>query len=88
MIHGRLEVRWIFSQQCHKRNTVEALANAFMENLNAIISHCLSPQAGGFTPSDFPLAGLNDKKLEKIANLLFGTQNLRIDGSIWPPGTS
>jgi microcystin synthetase protein McyA len=70
VIHGRLEVRWIFSQQCHKRNTVEALANAFMENLNAIISHCLSPQAGGFTPSDFPLAGLNDKKLEKIANLL------------------
>jgi hypothetical protein len=28
--------------------------------------HCLSPQAGGYTPSDFPKAKLKQKDLDKL----------------------
>ena len=30
------------------------------------IAHCLSPEAGGFTPSDFPLAGLDQAALDRL----------------------
>ena len=38
----------------HRRTTVERLAQGFLEALQALIVHCRSPEAGGFTPSDFP----------------------------------
>ena len=31
--------------------------------MRELIAHCLSPDAGGFTPSDFPLAGLDAREL-------------------------
>jgi hypothetical protein len=40
-----------------------------MEELRALIAHCLSPDAGGYTPSDFPLANLAQ---EQLNNLLTG----------------
>jgi microcystin synthetase protein McyA len=35
-----------------------------------LIDHCLSPEAGGFTPSDFPLADLDQQQLDQLANIL------------------
>jgi microcystin synthetase protein McyA len=31
-----------------------------------LIEHCLSPDAGGYTPSDFPVAQLNQQELDDI----------------------
>jgi len=31
-----------------------------------LIAHCQSPSAGGYTPSDFSLAKLDQKKLDRI----------------------
>jgi non-ribosomal peptide synthase protein (TIGR01720 family) len=36
-----------------------------MEALRAVIAHCTTPEAGGFTPSDFPLAQLDQEELDQ-----------------------
>jgi len=67
---GKLQLDWYYSKNIHQRSTIERLAQYFITELQAIISHCKSPHAGGFTPSDFKLAKMNQKKLDKIMNRL------------------
>lgn len=66
VVDGRLRMSWNYSENIHRRSTVEALAQHFDAALQGLIAHCLSPDAGGVTPSDFPLAGLDQNQLEKI----------------------
>jgi non-ribosomal peptide synthase protein (TIGR01720 family) len=63
---GRLQMFWTFSENVHQRTTVENLALQFIEELKSLIIHCLSPEAGAYTPSDFPQAKLDDEKLSGI----------------------
>ncbi len=62
----RLGFEWTFSENLHRRATVERLAQHYIRALRALIDHCLSSEAGGVTPTDFPLAKLNQKKLDKL----------------------
>jgi non-ribosomal peptide synthase protein (TIGR01720 family) len=71
---GRLGVRWTYSQNLHTPATISRLGEAFMGRLQTLIAHCLDPAAGGFTPSDFPLADLDGTELNKLAGLL-GSQD-------------
>jgi len=50
---GRLELDFEYSEALHERATIEALAAEFERTLVELIEHCLSPDAGGFTTSDF-----------------------------------
>ncbi|HKG14118.1 MAG TPA: condensation domain-containing protein, partial [Pyrinomonadaceae bacterium] len=70
VVAGRLTLGWAYSENVHRRQTVERLAGEFVAALRELISHCRQTQAGGFTPSDFPLARLNQAKLDKLASLL------------------
>jgi non-ribosomal peptide synthase protein (TIGR01720 family) len=70
---GQLYLQWVYSTQCHRQGTVERVARDFLETLQALIAQCHSPKAGGYIPSDFPLAGLNEQKLSKLAALLGDT---------------
>ncbi|WP_460207482.1 amino acid adenylation domain-containing protein [Scytonema sp. NUACC21] len=65
-----LHLNWTYSEKVHKRSTVEGLAQSFVAALQKLIAHCQSPEAGGFTPSDFPLAKLNEQKLSKLPTLI------------------
>ncbi|MGH7360682.1 MAG: condensation domain-containing protein, partial [Candidatus Methylomirabilales bacterium] len=67
---GRLQLQWTYSTRVHRRATVEHLAQGFLEALEALIAHCQSPEAGGFTASDFPLARLRAQTLNKLSVLL------------------
>jgi non-ribosomal peptide synthase protein (TIGR01720 family) len=69
---GRLRLDWTYSEAVHRRETVEALAGSFLRTLQELIEHCRSPEAGGFTPSDFPLAELDQAALERVAELIAG----------------
>src|SRR6185295_138292 len=60
----RLSVRG--SGQVHRRQTLEALAESFRQGLHALIGHCLSPGAGGYTPSDFPLLRIDPGELDLL----------------------
>ncbi|HEX8189934.1 MAG TPA: amino acid adenylation domain-containing protein, partial [Pyrinomonadaceae bacterium] len=63
---GRLRVAWEYSERVHRRQTVERLAESFLAELRALISHCLGAGAGGRTPSDFPLAALTQRQLDSL----------------------
>ena len=63
---GELEVEWIHHPAIHRRETIERVAQDFLAALRAIIAHCLSPSAGGRTPSDFPLAALGQEALDRL----------------------
>jgi non-ribosomal peptide synthase protein (TIGR01720 family) len=62
---GQLHLEWGYSQRVHRRATVERLAQGFLEALETLIGHCQSPEAGGYTLSDFPLAQLDQDELDK-----------------------
>ena len=40
--------------------------NNYVRSLEDIIDHCLSPEAGGYTPSDFPEVGLSKEALDEL----------------------
>jgi non-ribosomal peptide synthase protein (TIGR01720 family) len=67
---GQLRLTFDFSRNMHRRATIESLSRDVLRALQVLISHCLSPEAGGFTPSDFPLASLDAKKLGRLAEKL------------------
>lgn len=50
---GHLQMNWNYSNQLHRRSTVETLAQNFIAALRSLITHCQTADAGGFTPSDF-----------------------------------
>ncbi|MGW1863870.1 condensation domain-containing protein, partial [Streptomyces collinus] len=64
---GELEITWHYSDQVHDEDTVRALADGMTRALAAITEHCARPGAGGRTPSDFPLARLDQDRLDRLA---------------------
>jgi len=63
---GELTVVWAFSRNRHRAETIERLAGRFLADLEELISHCVSPEAGSFTPSDFPDANLSQSELDTL----------------------
>jgi non-ribosomal peptide synthase protein (TIGR01720 family) len=61
-----LQVDWIYSESAHRHETIARVASDFAESLRAIIHHCASPESGGYTPSDFPLATLGQQELDHV----------------------
>jgi microcystin synthetase protein McyA len=55
---GQLELTWTYGTAVHDRATIQRLGDAYLDAVRALIAHCKDPEAGGFTPSDFVLAGL------------------------------
>ena len=62
----QLTAIWTYSPHYHDSETIIRVATNFIEALQAIIHHCLAPDAGGYTPSDFPEANLNQKALDDL----------------------
>lgn len=65
VVEGKLEMEWQYSENFHQKTTIENLANAYQESLEILINHCLSGD-GGYTPSDFPDADLNQAELDEL----------------------
>lgn len=68
--NDRLHLTWTYSRNIHSRDTMAALSENYLSTLSRLIAHCLDPESGGFTPSDFPLAGLDEGELDKLSDLL------------------
>ena len=66
IVGGQLRVEWRYSRQVYRQETIEELARRYLEILLTLIEHCLAPEAGGFTPSDFPEAGLSQEELDEF----------------------
>ncbi|MBD9456721.1 non-ribosomal peptide synthetase [Pseudomonas sp. PDM05] len=63
---GELVLRWTFSRERHAPQTIHELADAYLAELHSLIAHCLKDDAGGLTPSDFPLAQLTQVQLDAL----------------------
>lgn len=63
---GRLEIAVGYSKNRHHASSVEALAAQMHSALRTLIAHCMAPGEGGFTPSDFPLARLDQARLDRV----------------------
>lgn len=63
-----MSLAWTFSQAMFDRATVQALADDYMTELQALIDHCVSQGAVGLTPSDVPLAALDQAQPGCVAD--------------------
>ncbi|MEG3959208.1 non-ribosomal peptide synthetase/type I polyketide synthase [Microcoleus sp. herbarium2] len=63
---GQLQLNWTYSSNLHQKAKVEGLAEGFIAAVRSLIAHCQSPEAGGYTPSDFPVAKLGQKDIDKF----------------------
>jgi non-ribosomal peptide synthase protein (TIGR01720 family) len=66
VVQGKFQLDWTYSENIHKKTTVEHLANNFLKALNYLIEHCVSPETGSYTPSDFPDVGLSQSELDNL----------------------
>jgi non-ribosomal peptide synthase protein (TIGR01720 family) len=67
---GVLELHWTYSPARHRPATIEQVAAAFLRGLRELIAHCLAPDAGGYTPSDFARARVSKQDLDKLLDRL------------------
>jgi amino acid adenylation domain-containing protein/non-ribosomal peptide synthase protein (TIGR01720 family) len=63
---GQLELTWTYGTSVHDRATIQRLGDAYLDAVRALIAHCKDPEAGGFTPSDFEMAGLDQGGLDAL----------------------
>ncbi|MEV7872734.1 amino acid adenylation domain-containing protein, partial [Streptomyces sp. NPDC088124] len=66
LLDGRLVFSWHYSAGLHREETVQALVDDFAAQLSAFVTHCAEPEAGGCSPSDFPLARLTQSEVDRI----------------------
>ena len=62
----QLQIDWGYSTNIHQHETIEKIAQEFVDTLRKIITHCLAPENGGYTPTDFPLVKLNQLELDGV----------------------
>ncbi|HEY2511451.1 MAG TPA: amino acid adenylation domain-containing protein, partial [Polyangiaceae bacterium] len=63
---GVLEIGWAYSGRQYEAASIEAVAHRYLEALARIVDHCVADGAGGYTPSDFTLAGLDQAELDAL----------------------
>ncbi|MEK7990931.1 MAG: amino acid adenylation domain-containing protein, partial [Thiotrichaceae bacterium] len=70
ILNRQLKINCTYNQAFHCSETIEQLIQNYMAHLQSLIEHCLHPQAGGYTPSDFPEADLNQDDLDNLLDQL------------------
>ncbi|WJO19941.1 non-ribosomal peptide synthetase [Pseudomonas soli] len=63
---GELALDWSFSSAVFERGQIQRLADEYAEELRLLIGHCTTPGVAGVTPSDFPLANLDQRQLAAL----------------------
>ena len=72
--NNQLSVNWTYNHNLHAHETIYALAKSYIAALQKLINHCLTPNAGGFTPSDFPEANLDQAELDSFLSKMTRTR--------------
>ncbi|TDF82583.1 non-ribosomal peptide synthetase [Pseudomonas sp. H9] len=63
---GQLRLSWSFDPRRFDGAQVQSLADAYGQALRTLVAHCLTCE-GGLTPSDVPLANLDQRQLDNLA---------------------
>ncbi|HEX5736598.1 MAG TPA: amino acid adenylation domain-containing protein, partial [Blastocatellia bacterium] len=64
---GKLNIQLTFSRNLYGRESVEQLADCFTDALNSLVAQCRSQASTAYSASDFPLAGLDQENLNRLA---------------------
>ncbi|MBV1880989.1 MAG: amino acid adenylation domain-containing protein [Pseudomonadales bacterium] len=87
VLDGCLQMNWRYCNAIHDAGTIDTLANQFVDNLKTIIDHCCEVsdgsnssdgqlKHGGYTPSDFPLAQLDQVTLDAVVGEIRDVENI------------
>lgn len=68
IVQQQLQVSWVYSRHCHRRDTIERVAQAYLQALIALIHNQQSLPS--YTPSDFPAARVSQKQLDQLIRKL------------------
>ncbi|MDJ0658845.1 MAG: amino acid adenylation domain-containing protein [Crocosphaera sp.] len=66
LISDQLEITWSYSTNLYKADTIQTLADNYVEALQELIKHCQSIDEVNYTPSDFPEANLSQEDLDSL----------------------
>ncbi|MDY7092414.1 MAG: amino acid adenylation domain-containing protein, partial [Acidobacteriota bacterium] len=77
ILEGRLQLDWAYRGEWHRSATIAALMERWVERLERLAAICRRPEAGAYTPSDFPLAELEGPQLQQILGSLSEIRSLR-----------
>jgi pristinamycin I synthase-2 len=61
-----LEAHWTWAPAIWSEPAVRALARYWFEAITGLVEHGVRPEAGGHSPSDFPLVSLSQGDIEKL----------------------
>lgn len=65
---GQLNLHFSYSEQCHKRESIQNVIEVFRNELHQVIEHCFSRETSEYSPSDFPEADLSQDDLDNLLN--------------------
>lgn len=68
--HGRLDTRWRYSAELHEERTIQRLADRYVAALRALVELGRRGTGPVYTPSDFPLAGVDQAQLDELISRL------------------
>jgi len=69
VINDRLQISLLYNERIHQQNSIEYVAECYLEALRTLIAHCQSSEIEGHTTSDDSLASLiDDLTLEHLPN--------------------
>ncbi len=66
VMNDRMEFDFTYNPGLHDEKSMQQFADGFLNALQEVIAHCQLPDAGGRTPSDFPLARLDQASLDRL----------------------
>ena len=66
VLGGELSLRFSYSETLHRRDTIAALVTRCEAELRGLIALCMAPDVAGATPSDFPLARIDQSALDAL----------------------
>jgi non-ribosomal peptide synthase protein (TIGR01720 family) len=70
VVNGQLRLEWTYSENLHRRSTIENLAEACAEELRLLISRCLSSDAEVYAPAGLADFDWGEGEMEEIASVI------------------
>jgi|GEM_PF-1333719 len=65
-VHGKLEITWRYNQQKFHAETIQKIANTYLNKLRLVIDLSIGIKNKNETKKDFSMSGLNNKQLENF----------------------
>ena len=66
IVEGQLQVDWIYSSDIFDQELIQRLADQYLVAIEQLVKQCVRPDVFGYTPSDFPLAGLDQAQIDRL----------------------